>query len=361
MITPFYTERADRAKTSARSLGLELEKRAPAINDRREILPEILAQLWELGYYGYLIPKDLGGAGGSVFELVLMLEEIAPRCSSVAISLLIESLAISVLSQDISAERRSKRLARIINERKLLAFALSEPSTRKFETRAEFGDGVYKLTGRKVYVNQAREADWVLVVADSEQGLGVFLVEKGSAGMMTGRDFPRLSARGLSWSEVILEGVKVSPENIIGEPGQGEIYCERALSRTAPLVAAMALGLMDAGLADIAEEEGPARLGGLTGVDQARTGALIELEAGRALCYQTAYGIDKGLEGSECLALAGKIFATEAAFRFLARLSAMAGPAGVAAQGALKEWLELAALLRSLLGANSVLLEGLFE
>jgi alkylation response protein AidB-like acyl-CoA dehydrogenase len=353
---PFYTEKAERARSQAKEFGAWLQPYEQEMEDKREIMEDILGRLWERGYYGCLIPGQFGGMGGTLFEMCLILEELAPASPSVSLSLLIQALGTLLLEQDPNQERREARLLKIINERKLLAFALSEPRSNQFETRAEKSGEGFKICGCKIFVNQVREADWVMVMAESEPGPGIFLLEKGSAGMMVSKDFNRAVARGLSWGEIFFDQALACEDAVVGEPGEGERICESALSRTGALVSAMAIGLIESGIEMIRDKNISLPLSG-----RFLTESVVELEAGRALCYQASFGIDKNLPGSERLTLAGKIFTTELAQKFFSRLCEAAGAEGIASDQKLKKWLEFSLLLRSLLGSNSLLLDTAFQ
>jgi|GEM_PF-2006024 len=358
---PFFTEKTERTKKQAQELGQWLKPKDPLIEENQEISPEVLARLWEEGYYGYLVPKELGGKGGGILELTLILEELAPISSSVSLSILIEALAILAISQDSLPERTAQRLARVVNQRRLLAFAISEPMEREFSTRVEESEDGYKIYGQKVYVNQAREADWVIVLAETRLGASLFLVEKGTAGMMVRDNFQRSSAQGLSWAKIMFEGVKIGSEQMLGETGEAEKICERALSKTATLVSGMALGLIKAGLGKGNSVPGRAMLKDALGIERFFAEIKLGLTAGEALCYQSGFALDRGFAQAEFQALASKIFNTELAYRFLSRLSELAGSQGVDYMIEWKRWLELAGLLRSLLGSNSFLLENLYK
>ena len=335
-MVPFYTEKAERARSQAREFGAWLGPREQEMEDKREIPADILGRLWDSGYYGYLIPAKLGGSGGAIFEMCLILEELAPASPSVSLSLLVQSLGTLLIEQDSVPERKEKRLAKIINERKLLAFALSEARANQFQTRAEKTGAGFKVSGRKVFVNQGREADWTMVMAASEPGPGIFLLEKGCAGMMVSKDFNRAVARGLSWGEISFDQAPVGADAIVGEPGEGEKVCESALSKTGALVSAMAIGLIESGLEMVRDKiTAPPHIGRFL------TESIVELEAARALCGQASFGIDKNLPGSERLALAGKIFTTELAQKFFSRIGEAAGAEGVASDSELKKRLEI--------------------
>ena len=358
---PFFTEKTERARKQAREFGQWLKPRDSLIEDNQEIGAEVLARLWEEGFYGYLVPKELGGQGGSILELTLILEELAPISSSVSLSILIEALAILAISQDSLPERSAQRLVRVINQRRLLAFAISEPMEREFSTRAQECEDGYKIYGQKIYVNQAEEADWVIVLAETTPGASLFLVEKGSAGMMVSDNFTRSSAQGLSWAKIIFEGVKIGSEQMLGEPGRAERICESALSKSASLVSGMALGLIKAGLNKGNSTPAQAMLKNVLGLERFFAESQIGLIAGEALCYQSGFALDRAFPEAESQALASKIFTTELAYRFLSRLSELVGSQGVDYMIEWKKWLEFAGLLRSLLGSNSFLLENLYK
>jgi len=352
---PFYTEKAERIRKQAREFGNWLEGRDPGIEEGKEIFAEVLAELWEKGYYGYLIPREFGGEGGNLFEQALILEELSSKSSSVSLSLLIQSLGIILLSQDQDSERRAKLLAQVVNERKLLAFALSEPGIESFETKAEEIEGGYRLSGRKVYVNQAQEADWILVLAEFREGLGVLLTKKGSSGILMTKEILRSTACGLSWGEVLFQEVQAGVQELIIRPEDGEKTTEQALSRIAVLVSAMALGLMEAGIESLGKDS----FSKSPGWERLSGEAWVEIEAGRAICYQAGYSCDKELPGAGRIALASKIFLTDLACRYFSRLLELAGPEGIRADLNLHRWFEFAVMLRALLGSNSSLAENL--
>ncbi len=355
---PFYTEKADRARKQAKEFGEWLEPRDRAIESNQEISAEVLAALWEKGYYSYLIPKEFGGQGGNLLELALILEELAPRSGSVSLSILIQALGIILLSQDREAGRKAGRLAQVVNERKLLAFALSEQGKESAETRAVESEGGYCLKGRKVYVNQGREADWILVLAKTKAGSGIWLTRKGDAGILIAKELLRPTAAGLSWVEVLFNEVRTDAENLVVEPEAGQKITELALARAGVLVAAMALGLIEAGMNSLGKD-GLRFFIQTPGWERLWGEARVEAEAGRALCYQAGFSLDKEFPGAERMAVAGKIFLTELAPKLFSRLLELSGPEGIRSDLKLHRWFEFSIMLRALLGSNAFLMENL--
>ncbi len=320
----------------------------------RELAPKLIEPLWEEGFYCLLVPKEFGGEGAGLLELALVLEEFSAHCFVLALSILIQALGILLLQKDTDAERKSKRLKRIVDERRLLAFALSEDWQESKTTCAEKTEQGYVINGRKVYVNQAREADWIIVLCEVEGGLSLFLLEKGRSGLFLGKDFQRSSAYELSWSEVILQNVEAKDEDLIGEDAGAEELCELALAQAGAGASAMAIGILNEALREIKSGFQREKFGMM---EYELAELSIGLESARALTYQSAYGIDKNFIGYEKKAIASKIFSSELAVKYLLRFTELAGAGGADLNDKLTRLFNQSLIVRSLLGANSFLLE----
>ena len=351
---PFITERARKLQEQASFVGKKLAEYKKASAQTKELSPKLLEILWEEGFYSGLIPRQLGGREWGLLEMALVLEELAPVYFSYALSLLVQSLGIILLRSDSEQARGQARLEKVVNERKLLAFALSEDSQPGLETRAEVDEAGWRIVGQKVYVNQAREADWIITLAKTEQGLSLFLLEKGRAGLILGKDFSRSSAQELSWCEVIFNQVPALEDDLIGMPGDGEEICESALAQSGVLVSAMALGILKRALLECEKKELTYQI---LGWERVQAKIKLNLESAQAFCYSSAYGLDKGLSGYEKKSLACKIFTTELVVRALLELSEADGLGAIDQDKVFSELFHSALLLRSLLGANSFLLE----
>ena len=351
---PFITEKAKKLQKEAVLVGNKLLKHKDSFTKSGELPAGLLEILWEEGFYYGLIPRQLGGRGWGLLDLAIVLEELAPIHFSCALSLLIQSLGIILLKKDPDTTRSQNRLMRVANERKLLSFALSEDSEPGAETRAEKDEEGWRIAGRKVYVNQAREADWIITLARTGESLSLILLEKGRAGLFLGRDFARSTAQELSWTEIIFEQVPAQEQDLIGSLGQGEELCESALAQAGVLVSAMATGLLKRALSECEKKE----LGrGILGWERIQAEVKLNLESARTFYYTSAYGLDKGISGYEKKSLACKIFTTELVIRAMLELSVADGMGAVDQDNVFAGLFHSALLVRSLLGANSFLLE----
>jgi butyryl-CoA dehydrogenase/short/branched chain acyl-CoA dehydrogenase len=134
----------------------------------------------------------------------------------------------------------------------LCSYALSEAGSGSdafaLETRAVATESGYQLTGRKLWISNAREAGLFLVFANLNpdagyRGITAFLVERGTAGLTVGRKEDKLGIRASSTCEVLLEGCRVPLENLLGEEGKGYRIAIEVLNEGRIGIGAQLLGL----------------------------------------------------------------------------------------------------------------------
>ncbi len=179
-----HTDEQHEFRSAVRSF---LQHHAPEAGVRRvmESADGYDVQVWramadQLNLQGLAIPEEYGGEGFGHAELALVLEETGaallpgPYFTSAV-------LAASVLLQSSDEDLKKRHLPGIASGRAIGTLALTERSGRwdveDIETRAEpVADG-WVLTGTKHYVPDGIIADLVLVVARTDNGLGVFCVD----------------------------------------------------------------------------------------------------------------------------------------------------------------------------------------
>ena len=141
------------------------------------------------------------------------------------------------------------------------AFALTEPHAgsdaardpdagragRRRPTRA------YRLTGTKIWISNAPEADRYLVFATVDpdagtKGITAFLVEKGMPGFRFGAHEQKMGIRACPAAELVFEGCEVPAANRLGDEGEGYRIALSALGEGRISIAAACVGLARAGL-----------------------------------------------------------------------------------------------------------------
>ena len=211
-------------------------------------------KLFEMGLMGIEIPEMLGGSGGSFFDTILAVETVS--AVDPAVSLLIDvqnTLVAKALVRWATAEQKQKYLTRLARDT-VGAYALSESGSGSdafaLETRAEKRGGGYVLTGRKLWISNAREADLFIVFATVDasagyKGITAFLVEKGAPGFAIGRKEEKLGIRASSTCELVFDECALAAEQILGEVGKGYKIAIETLNEGRIGIGAQMLGLAE--------------------------------------------------------------------------------------------------------------------
>ncbi|MCL2449800.1 MAG: acyl-CoA dehydrogenase family protein, partial [Polyangiaceae bacterium] len=204
-----------------------------AIDRQGRIPDEVIRGLKKMGAFGWLVPRSYGGTGLSRTGYARVIEEMASRDSSLAVTLdAHQSLGIRGIVGFGSNAVRSRFLPRLATGELVAAFALTErgagSDAASIQMRAESdGNGDYILRGSKLWVTNGGFANLFTVFArtsPAEEGvkprITAFVLEKGP-GVESGPDEPKLGIRGTSTAEVRFDGVRVPAENVLGEAGRG--------------------------------------------------------------------------------------------------------------------------------------------
>ncbi|WP_193187744.1 acyl-CoA dehydrogenase family protein [Nisaea sediminum] len=212
---------------------------------------EVWSQLAELGMLGVPFAEEFGGLGGGGVDLMILGEAmgrglvVEPYLSTVVLGGgLVELLG--------SPEQKETLLNAVVGGETLLAFAHSEPDGR-YETAhvrctAEKTGGGWKLTGRKSVVLNGASADLLIVSArisgnhDDEDGIGLFLVEKGAANLKL---FGTPAIDGTQVAEIALDDVEIGADAVLGTPGACFAAIEEVMARAIVLLAGEAVGAME--------------------------------------------------------------------------------------------------------------------
>jgi len=203
----------------------------------------------DLGWLAVGLPEDCGGIGGPVETMVLMEAfgaglVLEPYLSSVVLGGRLVALAGS------EAQRQALLPALACGEHKL-AFAYVEQQAGfdlfDVETTAARRAGDFVLNGAKGVVLGASTADTLIVAARTaggsrdREGIGLFLVERGAAGVRL-REYRTVD--GLRAAEVVLEDVAVGADAVLGDPQAAYPVIEAVAEHAVAALCAEAVGAM---------------------------------------------------------------------------------------------------------------------
>lgn len=229
----------------------EIEPRAAALEARRyDAHREVLARLGEAGFLGIEVPVEDGGAGLDRRTAVVVADALG-RTGSFAVTYGahagIGTLPLVFFGRD---DQRARYLPGLAGGRLVGAYALTEPAAGSdamaIRTRASrLPDGRYRLDGSKQFITNAGFADLFTVYAKVDgEAFTAFLVERGDPGLGIGPEEEKLGIHGASTCPVLLDGVVVGPERILGEVGQGHRVAFNILNAGRFKLAAACLGTM---------------------------------------------------------------------------------------------------------------------
>jgi alkylation response protein AidB-like acyl-CoA dehydrogenase len=198
-------------------------------------------QLAELGVAGLTLSGDVGGAGGGGTEAMVAMQALG-RANAALPFIDSTVLAAGLLDQAGSAGQREALLPAVAAGEKLLAFAHGERAGRfdpaAVVTRAARKGAGWTLDGHKDVAMWGDATDLLIVSAQTDAGIGLFLVDPRSAGVRV-RGYPTVD--GHRAAEIALAGA--AGESL---PGGGQAAIDRALDRAAAAAVAEAAGAMEA-------------------------------------------------------------------------------------------------------------------
>jgi butyryl-CoA dehydrogenase len=191
-------------------------------DEKGEYPIEIMRQLGKLGILGLRVPAQFGGSSGSLFDAVLVLEEIAKADASVATNLHVQLNATPIYIMKYGGEEiKQKFLARLCEGKTLFSMAQTEPDVgsdlRDLRTTARPKNNFYTVNGTKSMISQAPVADVHLVYlrfAD-DNSIGCLLVEDKTEGLEVGKKEEFLGLRGVSSAELVFKACRVPKENVL--------------------------------------------------------------------------------------------------------------------------------------------------
>jgi alkylation response protein AidB-like acyl-CoA dehydrogenase len=306
----------------------EVRPRVTQMERAGKLDPALIAKYFELGLTGIEVADRYGGSGGSLFMVTLAVEAISKVDASAAILVDVQNTLVNYpIGRYGTEEQKDRFLTRLVRDT-VGAYALSEPASGSdafgMTTRAERkGDG-WLLTGRKMWITNGAEAEIFVVFANANppagyKGITAFLVEKSAPGFAVGKKEDKLGIRASSTTELILDGVAVPDENVLGPVGQGykvaiETLNEGRIGIGAQMIG-VAAGALDAATAYVKERQQFGRpLADFQAVQFQLAQAATELEAARLMVYNAARLKDAGHDIAREGAMA-KLFSSQVAER----------------------------------------------
>lgn len=294
----------------------EIRPQVHEMDDRQTIPRNLIDALFALGVMGVEIPDEFGGGNASLFHSVLAVEALSRVDPSIGVLVDVQNtLVINAVLRWGDDALKSKYLPRLASDT-IGAYALSEASSGSdafaLKTRAVRHNKDFELTGRKLWITNAAEAELFIVFANVNpsagyRGITAFIVERRTPGLTVGKREDKLGIRASSTCELILDGCSVPADQVLGEVGKGYKVAIETLNEGRIGIGAQMIGLSDGALGHVIaytkeRKQFGQPIADFQGVQFQLARAATDLEVARLAVYNAARLRD-----------AGKSFRTEAA------------------------------------------------
>lgn len=298
-------------------------------DESQEFPFEIVNKLGGLGFMGMTWPEDLGGAGLSELDAIVIIEEIAKVDPSVALTVASHnSLCTGHIMLFGNEAQKKKYVPDLASGRKLGAWGLTEPGSGSdsgaMKTVATKDGSDWIINGSKTFITQGSVGSTyvVMAVTDRDKGkssISAFILEKGMKGFSIGKKENKLGLRCSDTATLIFENVRVPEENLLGNVGDGFKQALKVLDGGRVGIAALSVGIaqgaLDASLKYSKERVQFGKpIGDFQGIQWKLADMATEINAARLLTQKAAWmkaaGMNINLAASQA-----KLFASEAAVR----------------------------------------------
>lgn len=282
----------------------ELEPLVREVDEKGGFHWDIWHKIADTGIAGLVGPEEYGGTGiDDVLTQVMVVEELARWDFSSAANVVSNWALINLVNDYGTQEHKDRYLKGLCNGEIVGSFAQTEPNAGSdvagLKTTARLEGDQYVLNGEKVFVTQAGEAEFTVVIArlfsDKSKGaLSMFMVEKDRPGYILGAKEDKLGYRGSTTRALAFDDCKIPVSNLMGVEGKGMASSLKNMAAGRVVTAAQALGQAQAALDEsIKYAKERVQFGRNIGVFQMVAGMIadmaISLESARLLTYYAAW------------------------------------------------------------------------
>jgi len=193
---------------------------------------ELFPKFGSVGALGLEYDPEYGGGGADHSFTVVFAEEIGRAdIAGVPMALAVQaSMATPALARFGSDELKRDYLAPAIAGEMVCSVAVSEPGAGSdvagITTRARRDGGDWVINGRKMWITNGTQADWICLLARTSDeggyaGMSLILVPTDTPGFSVGRKIDKMGNHSSDTAELVFDDVRVPVSNTIGEIGQG--------------------------------------------------------------------------------------------------------------------------------------------
>ena len=365
LLTPQNIEFMERARDVAE----RLVRPIAAKHDAEQTYPWAFQKaIKESGLSGVWIPKEYGGAGGSVLDLCLVVEQISRACGGMGVAYAVNALGSFPILLGGTDEQKQRWLPGIASGDKLISFGLSEKDAGSdagsMITKADKDGDDYIINGEKKWNTGGAVASLNTIFAVTQPGRGArgisaFVVEAGTPGYRVGKHEDKMGIRCVPVVEIHLENCRVSKSQMLGGEGQGFRSAMMTLDLARPGVAAQALGLAQGAFELAVEYTGKRKqfgqsINAFQGIQWMLADMGTQIEAARSLVHAAARAADAKTKNVSKLSAMCKLFATDVAMMVTTNAVQLFGGYGYCKDYPIEKYMRDAKITQIYEGTNQI-------
>ncbi len=315
-----YGEKQELLRQSAKKFLAEhfsTEKVRKLLEEEKAHSESTWRQMADLGWHGILIPEDFGGAELSIFELGVLLEEMGWNVATGPY--LHAQLAVLVLLEAASAKQKKTLFPPIAEGKTIPTLALWEKdqgwdATAGGVKAKKAGKKGFVLSGTKLFVGDAQNADLLIVTTSTPKGPSLFLVDARAKGVKVTPD--KLVDETRRSARVDLKNVAVSADALLGTEGKAAGILAKVYPRIWSAISAEMVGAarrvfrVSVDYAKVREQFGRP-IGAFQGVKHRLVDRMVELENARSLVYGALWAQDHEPARAERVARMAKAYLSD--------------------------------------------------
>jgi alkylation response protein AidB-like acyl-CoA dehydrogenase len=297
-------------------------------DESRAYPAEIRRQAAEYDFVAPHVPEEYGGAGMDLATKLIVVEELWRADPGIGTAIGSAGFGTEMILHYGDEWMREEWLPKITGGEAVSCSCISEPAhgsnVAGIETTARRDGDDFVIDGQKTWITNGTVADVAVVMAKTDpeagrKGVTAFLVPTDTDGFSPTAIDNKLGLHASDLAEIVLDGVRVPEENVIGEVDEGFYQLMNFFAEGRCKVAAQAIGAaqgaLDAALDYAGErEQFDQKIGEFQAIEHKLAEMATNVEAARSLAYRAASHVEAGEEGRAMrFASMAKLFASERA------------------------------------------------
>ena len=193
--------------------------------------------MFEAGYIGIDWPREFGGRGASLVDVIILYQEMARAESPQIVNRGGVSMLGPTLMKHGTPAQQTRFLSKILSADEMWCQGFSEPNAgsdlANLQTRAVLDGDHFVINGQKVWTSMGHVADWCFVLvrtdptAAKHKSISFLLMDMKSPGVSL-RPLRQITGEA-EFNEMFLDNVRVPRENLVGKLNEGWIVANTTL------------------------------------------------------------------------------------------------------------------------------------